>query len=63
MLVAVGLLVLAIYLAGQLDTELMSATGLDNMSITVEQRSGTRLEVIDENIKPIEQMIIEDSDF
>lgn len=63
MLVAVGLLVLAIYLAGQLDTELMSATGLDNMSITVEQRSGTRLEVIDENIQPIEQMIIEDPDF
>lgn len=63
MLVAVGLLVLAIYLAGQLDTELMSATGLDNMSITVEQRSGTRLEVIDENIQSIEQMIIEDPDF
>ena len=63
MLVAVGLLVLAIYLAGQLDTELMSATGLDNMSITIEQRSGTRLEVIDENIQPIEQMIIEDPDF
>ena len=63
MLVAVGLLVLAIYLAGQLDTELMSATGLDNMNITVEQRSGTRLEVIDQNVQPIEQMIIDDPDF
>ncbi len=63
MLVAVGLLVLAFALAGQLDQELMSATGLDNMSITVEQRSGTRLEVMDENIQFIEQMVIDDTDF
>ncbi len=63
MLVAVGLLVLAVYLASLLDTELMSATGLDNMSITVEQRSGTRLEVVDENVQFIEQMIIDDKDF
>lgn len=63
MLVAVGLLVLAFVLVAQLNTELMTATGLDNMSITVEQRSGTRLEVVDENIKPIEQMIIDDPDF
>jgi HAE1 family hydrophobic/amphiphilic exporter-1 len=63
MLVAVGLLVLAVYLASLLDTELMSATGLDNMSITVEQRSGTRLEVVDENVQFIEQMIIDDKNF
>lgn len=63
MLVAVALLVLAVGLASQLDMELMSATGLDNISITVEQRSGTRLEVIDENIQFIEQMIIKDPDF
>ncbi|MDE7029134.1 MAG: efflux RND transporter permease subunit, partial [Lachnospiraceae bacterium] len=63
MLVAVGLLVLAYMLAGQLDVELMSATGLDNMSISIEQRSGTRLEVIDENIQFIEQMVIDDPDF
>lgn len=63
MLVAVGLLVLAFALAGQLDQELMSAAGLDNMSITVEQRSGTRLEVMDENIQFIEQMVIDDTDF
>ncbi|MDE6053047.1 MAG: efflux RND transporter permease subunit, partial [Lachnospiraceae bacterium] len=63
MLVAVGLLVLAFMLAGQLDTELMSATGLDNMSISIEQRSGTRLEVMDESIQFIEQMVIDDPDF
>lgn len=63
MLTAIVLLAISIWLAGQLDTELMSATGLDNMSITVEQRSGTRLEVVDENIQFIEQMIIDDTDF
>ncbi len=63
MLVAVALLVLSFVLVGQLDTELMSATGLDNVSITVEQRSSTRLEVMDENIQFIEQMIIDDPDF
>lgn len=63
LLTAIALLVISIMLAGQLDTELMSATGLDNMNITVEQRSGTRLEVMDENIQFIEQMIIDDPDF
>lgn len=63
MLVAVGLLALAFVLAGQLDQELMSATGLDNMSISIEQRAGTRLEVMDENIQFIERMIIDDPDF
>ena len=63
MMVSVLLLALAFVLAGQLDTELMSATGLDNMSITIEQRAGTRLEVVDENIQFIEQMIIDDPDF
>ena len=33
------------------------------MSITIEQRTGTRLEVVDENIQFIEQMIIDDPDF
>lgn len=63
MIVSVGLLVLSFVLAGQLDTELMSATGLDNVSIAIELRSGTRLEVMDENIQFIEQMIIDDPDF
>ena len=63
MLVSVILLILAFVLAGQLDQELMSATGLDNMSISIEQRSGTRLEVMDENIQFIEQMVIDDPDF
>lgn len=63
MLVSVGLLVLAFWLAGQLDTELMTATGLDNVSISIEQRTGTRLEVVDENIQFIEQMVIDDPDF
>lgn len=63
MTVSVGLLVLSFVLAGQLDTELMSATGLDNVSIAIELRSGTRLEVMDENIQFIEQMIIDDPDF
>lgn len=63
MLVAIVLLGASLWLASQLDTELMSATGLDNVSISVEQRSGTRLEVMDENIQPIEQMIMDDPDF
>ena len=63
MTVSVLLLILAFVLAGQLDQELMSATGLDNMSISIEQRSGTRLEVMDENIQFIEQMVIDDPDF
>lgn len=63
MLVAVILLVLAFMLAGQLDMELMSATGVDSVSITIEQRSGTRLELIDEDVQKIEQMIIADEDF
>ncbi len=63
MLVAVGLLVLAFVLAAQLDRELMTATGLDNMGISIEQRTGTRLEVVDENIQSIEQMVIDDPDF
>lgn len=63
MLVSVALLVLAFMLAGQLDMELMSATGLDNMNISIEQRSGTRLEKVDENIQSIEQMLIDDPDF
>ena len=63
MTVSVGLLVLSFVLAGQLDRELMSPTGLDNVSIAIELRSGTRLEVMDENIRFIEQMIIDDPDF
>ncbi len=63
MLVAVALLGISIWLAAQLDTELMSATGLDNVNISIEQRSGTRLEVVDKNIQPIEQMIMDDPDF
>lgn len=63
MCVAIALLVIAFALAGQLDMELMSATGLDNVSITVEQRNGTKLEVIDKNVQSIEQMIIDDPDF
>lgn len=63
MLAAVALLVLAFVLAGQLDMELMSETGIDSVSITIEQRSGTRLELIDEDVQFIEQMIIEDEDF
>lgn len=63
MCVAVALLVIAFALAGQLDMELMSATGLDNVAITVEQRNGTKLEAIDENVQFIEQMIIDDPDF
>ena len=59
MTVSVLLLVLALFLARQLDTELMSATGLDNMSISIEQRSGTRLAVMDENIQSIETDINE----
>jgi HAE1 family hydrophobic/amphiphilic exporter-1 len=61
--VAIALLALALYLASLLDTELMATTGVDNMSITIEQRSGTRLEVVDSNIQFIEQMIIDDPDF
>lgn len=63
MFAAVALLVLALVLAGQLDMELMSETGIDSVSITIEQRSGTRLELIDEDVQFIEQMIIEDEDF
>lgn len=63
MLVAVGLLALSFVLVKQLDTELMSATGLDNISISIEQRAGTRIEVMDENIQFIEQMIMDDPDF
>ncbi len=63
MLVSIGLLVLSYVLVMQLDTELMSATGLDNVSISIEQRAGTRIEVMDENIQFIEQMIIDDPDF
>ncbi len=47
MLVSIGLLVLSFFLAGQLDSELMSATGIDSVSITISQRSGTRIELID----------------
>jgi len=63
LLVAVGLLILSFVLAGQLDTELMTATGIDSVSITIEQRNGTRLELIDEDVQFIEQMIIDDEDF
>ncbi len=35
MLVSIGLLVLSFFLAGQLDSELMSATGIDTVSITI----------------------------
>jgi HAE1 family hydrophobic/amphiphilic exporter-1 len=61
--VAIALLALALYLASLLDTELMATTGIDNVSITIEQRSGTRLEVVDGNIQFIEQMIIDDPNF
>ncbi len=63
MLVAVALLVFAFWLASQLNMELMPSTGMDSVSITIEQRSGTRLEVMDEDIQFIEQMIIDDEDF
>ncbi|MDE7266799.1 MAG: efflux RND transporter permease subunit [Lachnospiraceae bacterium] len=63
MLVAIGLLVLAFVLAGQLDMELMSATGIDSVSISIDQRSGTRLEIMDEDVQSIEQMIIDDVNF
>ncbi len=63
MLVSIGLLVLSFFLAGQLDSELMSATGIDSVSITISQRSGTRIELIDEDVQKIEQMIIDDPHF
>lgn len=63
MLVAVALLVLAFVLVGQLDMELMTQTGIDSVRITIEQRSGTRLELMDEDVQFIEQMIIDDEDF
>lgn len=63
LLVAVGLLIFSFVLASSLNVELMGATGLDNVTINIEQRSGTRLEVMDENIKFIEQMIMEDENF
>lgn len=63
MLVAVALLAIAIWLASLLDTELISATGMDNVAISIQQRAGTRIEVIDENIQFIEQMVIDDEDF
>lgn len=63
MLVSIGLLVLAFFLAGQLDSELMSATGIDSVSITISQRSGTRIELIDEDVQEIEQMILDDPHF
>ncbi|MCD8038066.1 MAG: efflux RND transporter permease subunit [Lachnospiraceae bacterium] len=63
MLVAVALLGFAFWLASQLNMELMSSTGVDSVSITIEQRSGTRLEVMDEDIQFIEQMILDDEDF
>jgi HAE1 family hydrophobic/amphiphilic exporter-1 len=63
MCVAVILLVLAFYLASLLNTELMASTGEDNVSISVEMRSGTRIEVVDSNIQFIEQMVIDDPDF
>ena len=63
MLVAIALLILAFVLAGQLDMELMSATGIDSVSISIDQRSGTRLELMDEDVQAIEQMIIDDANF
>lgn len=63
MLVAIGLLILSFVLAGQLDMELMSATGIDSVSIRIDQRSGTRLEIMDEDVQSIEQMIIDDANF
>ena len=63
LLAAVGLLILSFVMASMLNVELMGATGQDNVAITVEQRSGTRLELLDENVKFIEQAIIEDENF
>lgn len=60
MIVAVALLALAFYLAGQLNKELMATTGIDSMSISIEQRSGTRIDIVDQNIREIEQMVIDD---
>lgn len=63
MLVSILLLIGSFALASQLETELLPATGLDSVSIEIEQRSGTRLSIIDENIQFIEQMIIDDPNF
>ena len=63
MLVAVALLAVALWFAAQLNRELMMTTGIDHVSIKVEQRSGTRMEVLDEDIQFIEQMIMADADF
>lgn len=63
MCVAIALLILAFVLAGQLNVEMMEATGMDNVSVTVEQRNGTRLEIVDDNIQFIEQMFMEDENF
>lgn len=63
MLVAVALLAAALWFAAQLNRELMMATGIDHISIKIEQRSGTRIEVLDEDIQFIEQMIMDDEDF
>ena len=63
LLTAIVLLVISIFLATQLNMELMGETGADNVEFTVEMRSGTRVAVVDENIQFLEKMLADDPRF
>ena len=60
--ISVAMLVLAIYLASTLNTELMSTNDEGQFSVTVECRTGTTLDVTDEVVAPYEAVIAQDED-
>jgi len=62
LLVSASLLAIAIYLATTLNMELMSMNDEGQFSITIESRTGTTLDVANENALPYEEIIAADED-
>ncbi len=62
-LIAFGFLVLAVVLVSNMNFSTYPSNYDGSISLTADFRSGTKLEVIDENIQEIEQALIEDENF
>ena len=63
MLATAGMMALAIFAATQCNMELIPSSYDGSVSVTVNFRSGTKLEAMDELVAPIEQMLLADENF
>lgn len=58
-----GMMVLAVFAATQCNMELVPSSYDGSITVTASFRSGTKLEAMDEQIRPIEEMLLADENF